>query len=257
MAVELAATEQGKGPPLVMLHGLFGSARNWASIAKRLAERRRVFALDMRNHGASPWADDMDYGAMAEDVCAFLDAAGLDRTALLGHSMGGKAAMLAALRHPGRIERLVVVDVAPAAYRPVLGAYVEAMQAVDLAGCTRRAEVDAQLRPAVPDPAVRQFLLQNLVAEDGRLRWRLNLDAIGRAMPAISGFPEPPDRSYDGPALFVAGGRSDYVRPEHEATIRRLFPRATVARVEDAGHWVHAEQPDAFLRTVEPFLAEG
>jgi esterase len=260
MTVRLAAVEYGEGPPLAILHGLFGSGRNWAGIAQRLAAHHRVIALNLRNHGASPWAETMEYAEMAEDVRATLNASGHRRYALLGHSMGGKVAMMAALGHGAEVERLVVVDIAPACYPPRHLAYVRAMRALDLGAVKRRAEADARLAPAVGEAAERAFLLQNLVfpsaAGGGEARWRINLATIERAMPGLSGFPSPPPAaSYRGPALFVAGGRSDYLRPEHEAEIRRLFPNARIARIADAGHWLHAERPQAFLDIVEPFLA--
>jgi pimeloyl-ACP methyl ester carboxylesterase len=173
--------------------------------------------------------------------------------------MGGKAAMVLALAHGAEVERLVVVDIAPVAYQPHHQGYVRAMRALDLGAITRRAEADARLAPAVGDAAERGFLLQNLVfpgaAEGGAARWRLNLAAIERAMQGLAGFPAlPPGAAYPGPALFIAGGRSDYLRPGYEPEIRRLFPNARIARVADAGHWLHAEQPQAFLDIAEPFL---
>jgi len=256
MTLRLAAVEYGEGPPLAILHGLFGAARNWAEVAQRLAAHHRVIALDLRNHGASPWADAMDYGAMADDVRATLEALGHRRFGLIGHSMGGKAAMVLALLHAEAVARLVVVDIAPLAHPPRHLGYVEAMRALDLAGIERRGTADARLAPAVPDAAERAFLLQNLVLAEGGARWRLNLAAIAQAMPSLAGFSIFPAGSrYPGPALFVAGGRSDYLRPEHEPAVRRLFPKARIARIAAAGHWLHVEQPQAFLDLVEPFLA--
>jgi esterase len=261
MTVRLAATEYGTSehperPPLAILHGLFGSGRNWTSIAQRLAADRRVIAFDLRNHGASAWAGGMQYGEMAEDLLAMLGERGYRRAALLGHSMGGKVAMMAALRDPDMVERLVVVDIAPVAYRPHHLALVRAMRALDLGGIKRRGEADQQLAPAIPDAAERGFLLQNLVFEDGQARWRLNLDAIEQKMPDLIGFPAVPDNAvYRGPTLFVGGANSDYLRVEHEPAIQRLFPEARIVRIENAGHWIHAERPAAFLETVEPFLA--
>jgi pimeloyl-ACP methyl ester carboxylesterase len=258
--IPLNTVEQGRedGPLLVVMHGLFGSAQNWATIARRLADRYRVVAVDMRNHGASPWDDAMTYDAMAGDVIALLRArapAGGGSAALLGHSMGGKAAMLAALREPGLVDRLIVADVAPAAYPPVLGAYVQAMRGVDLSGISRRAEADEHLKPRIPEPGIRAFLLLNLVQGPDGFRWRLNLPVLGRDMTLISGFPEvPAGTSYDGPTLFLRGERSDYVAAAHEPEIRRLFPRAEIATIDGAGHWVHAEKPDAFLDAVTRFL---
>jgi pimeloyl-ACP methyl ester carboxylesterase len=256
MALVLAAAEQGAGPPLVILHGLFGSATNWATVARRLAATHRVAALDLRNHGRSPWSDEVGYDAQAEDLAAFIRSRGWAAASLLGHSMGGKAAMVLALREPRLVARLVVCDVAPVAYPPTLGRYAEAMRAIDPRRISRRAEADALLRAMIPEEAIRAFLLQNLVAGPDGLHWRLNLDAIVAGIGIISGFPDlPAEAVYGGPTLFIRGGRSDYVRDEHRAVILRRFPRAAIVTVEGAGHWVHAEQPATFLDRVERFLA--
>jgi esterase len=256
MAIELAATEYGAGPPVAILHGLFGSGRNWQSIALQLAARHRVVAFDLRNHGASPWADGMSYGEMVDDLRASLRARSIGQAALLGHSMGGKVAMLAALLHPAEVDRLVVADIAPAPNPPTLLAYIRAMREADLRGVTRRSEVDTQLTGTVPDAAERAFLLQNLVVANGIAHWRLNLDVIEHEFPRIVAFPDlPPGTAYHGPSMFVAGARSNYIKPEHEPIILRLFPRTRIERIEGAGHWVHAEQPQAFLRAIGPFLS--
>jgi len=258
MPLELAANEFGSGPPVAILHGLFGSGRNWRSVAQHLAARHRVLTFDLRNHGASPWADGMSYGEMVEDLRASLRARGIDHAALVGHSMGGKAAMLMALLHPAEVDRLVIVDIAPAANPPNLLSYIRAMRAVDLRGVKRRAEIDVALAGAVPDPAERAFLLQNLLIDENAAHWRLNLKAIERDFPQILGFPDLlAGTAYPGAALFVAGARSNYIQPQHEPLIRRLFPRARIVRIEGAGHWVHAEQPQAFLQAVAPFLSSA
>jgi pimeloyl-ACP methyl ester carboxylesterase len=255
--VTLAAVEQGEGRPVVILHGLFGSAQNWTTVGRRLAASYRVIAADLRNHGASPHDPRMDYPAMAADLAALIEARAGGRAALVGHSMGGKAAMWLALARPALVERLVVVDVAPVSYRPTLQAYAAAMRAVPLRAGMRRAEADAALKEAIPDAGERAFLLQNLrFRADGPPEWRLNLAAIEPAVPTISAFPDPPAGArYDGPVLFVCGERSDYVRPEHHGRILALFPRAAFVVVPGAGHWVHAEAPEPFLRALEPFLA--
>lgn len=251
MALDLAYDVIGEGPPLVVLHGLFGSARNWRGIAKRLADRRRVYSVDLRNHGDSPWDDDMNYPAMADDLRAFLERHDIAGAAVMGHSMGGKAAMALALLYPEQVSRLIVVDVAPVAYDARLRTYARAMADVDLGAASRRAEVDALLAPGIPEAGIRAFLLQNLVARDGGLSWRLNLAVLDREMETIAGWPDDlMVRRYDGPAHFVAGGRSRYIRPEHRETILALFPAATYAIVPGAGHWVHAEKPEAFVRAV-------
>lgn len=258
MTLDLAAVEYGEGSPVIILHGLFGTGGNWAQIAKALATRHRVFALDLRNHGASPWAPTMSYAEMADDVRAFIQARGLGPVAGIGHSMGGKAAMMLALRDAAVVERLVVVDIAPASYPSRFLGYVRAMRAVDLTQISRRSQVAAQIAEAVPDSGERAFLLMNLEIEDGRARWRPNLEALERAIPEISGFPDlPAGQIYPGPALFVAGARSDYIKADHEAAIRQRFPQAQIEIIPDAGHWVHAERPDAFLQIVTPFLGGG
>jgi esterase len=257
MSLELAYDAFGEaGPPLVILHGLLGSARNWTGVAKELGATHRVFALDLRNHGRSPWAETMSFDDMADDVAAFIAGRGLERTALIGQSLGGKVAMRLALRRPERVERLLVVDVAPVAYGHSFASFVEAMQAVDLASVARRADAEAQLEGAIGDAAIRSFLLQNLVRTDAGFVWRVNLDALAANMAALLGFPAPPrDAAYRGPTLFIAGARSSYVKPEHRPLIARLFPAAEHAVIEGAGHWVHAERPTAFLEQAQRFLS--
>jgi esterase len=250
MSLRLASTEYGAGKPLAILHGLFGWGRNWATIAQHLAARHHVIALDLRNHGNSPWADTMAYAEMAEDVRDTLGG----RATLIGHSMGGKAAMVAALGGDW-VERLIIVDIAPVDYPPP-AAQLDAMRGLDLAAITRRSEADRLVAATIPNPAERAFLLQNLVFGDGPPHWRLNLTGIEQSMTDILGFPElPPDTQYSGPTLFIAGANSGYLRPEHEPAIRGLFPAAEIVRIPDASHWVHAEQPEAFLAAAEGFLA--
>ena len=255
-AVDLNAIRSGQGPSVVVAHGLFGSARNWTSVARRLAGRHAVHALDMRNHGASPWTDEMTYPAMAEDLLRYAATHGLSRPAAIGHSMGGKAAMAAALLAPERIGRLVVVDIAPVRYRHGFASLVDALAGLDLDGVDRRAVADERLSEAVPDAAVRGFLLQNLVLRDGRYVWRLNLAAIAAARDTLWDFPDlPPSAAFEGPTLLIGGGASDYIRPDHMPAVERYFPNAEYLRIPGAGHWVHAERPDAFLAAVEDFLA--
>lgn len=249
----LHATETGQGPPVALLHGLFGAGANLGAVARRLAERHRVISLDLRNHGASPHGPEMSYPAMAGDVLETLDALGAGRAALVGHSMGGKAAMTAALLRPGTVERLVVADIAPVRYPPAFRSYAEAMAAIPLAPGLTRARADAALAEAVPDKGVRAFLLQNLRFGD-RPSWRIGLGHIAAALPGIEGWDAPPGTVYPGPALFLSGARSDYVQPEHRPAIRALFPQARFAALRDAGHWLHADQPDAFAAVVGAFL---
>jgi esterase len=250
-AVEHAGPD---GVPLVVAHGLFGSARNWGTIAKRLAAARPVVAVDLRNHGESPWSPTQSYEAMAEDLAGTIADLG-GRADLLGHSMGGKAAMVLAASRPEAIRRLVVADIAPVAYAHSQIGYVEAMRALDLGRVTRRAEADRLLAEAVPDRGVRSFLLQSLAFDEGRPRWRLNLDALAAEMPRIMAFPDLEGR-FEGPALVLRGAASDYVRDAHRDAILRLLPGARIETLPEAGHWLHAERPDAFAAAVEAFLEE-
>ncbi len=257
MAVALAYQEFGAGEPLVILHGLFGSARNWQSIAKRLAGSHHVYTVDLRNHGRSPWAPTMTFAEMVDDLKAFLDRHALQRAIILGHSVGGKTAMAFTLEHPERTEALIVVDIAPVAYDHSFLPLVQAMQAVDLTGLERRSEAEARLIEGVPDAATRKFLMQNLVTAKHRLKWRINLEAIGTAMSTLTGFPDETSHEYEGRVLFISGQRSDYIAREHHDAIFTLFPQAEFAVIPNAGHRVHAEQPDAFLAAVVGFLESG
>ncbi|NPD17134.1 alpha/beta fold hydrolase [Xinfangfangia sp. D13-10-4-6] len=239
--------------PLVIAHGLFGSARNWNAIARRLADRRDVIAVDQRNHGESPRMAVQDYPAMADDIAEVIQSLG-GKVDLLGHSMGGKAAMQLALTRGDLIRRLVVADIAPVAYNHDQSHHIHAMQALPLQGLTSRGEADRQLALLVPDPALRAFFLQSLdLKAEGGPVWRLNLDVLLQEMPKIVGWPGTSGH-FDGPTLFLTGGESHYVRPEHRETIRALFPHSRFAKLPDAGHWLHAEKPREFEETVRVFL---
>ncbi len=251
----LHAVERGDGVPVALLHGLYGQASNFGGLQRRLAQGRRVIALDLRNHGASPHAPAMSYPDMAEDVLETLRAMEALPCALVGHSMGGKVAMCAALAAPAAVARLLVADIAPVAYDHAgfHARYVAAMQAVQLHPGLTRAEADAALADAVPDRATRGFLLLNLRL-GAEPSWRLNLDRIGPALPALAGWPQPDDPPYQGPTLFVGGGRSDYVRAEYREAIRALFPAARFVTLTNAGHWLHADDPEGFASTAEAFI---
>jgi pimeloyl-ACP methyl ester carboxylesterase len=255
MSVELHATEYGEGEPVAILHGLFGNGRNWTTFSHRLGAGYRTITFDLRNHGASPWSDTMDYVSMAEDVTAAMRARGHRRYTLIGHSMGGKTAMVAALRESHAVERLVIVDIAPVAYpTSPFAEYVRAMRALDLALVGRRRDADARLAAIVHNPAERGFLLQNLVLGDGPPHWKINLAAIEGALATLADFPTLP-HAYYGPALFIAGGKSPSLDPLHEPAVTALFPNAAMARLSEAGHWVHTDQPEEFLALITSFLA--
>ncbi|MBS0565246.1 MAG: alpha/beta fold hydrolase [Proteobacteria bacterium] len=239
-------------PPLLIAHGLFGSARNWGAIARRLASDRRVVAVDMRNHGDSFWADSHTYPDMAGDLAEVIESEGTSFD-VVGHSMGGKAAMMLALSRPELVNRLVVADIAPVAYHHSNLPLVAAMQGLDLTDLDARSEADRRLRPAVPEDGTRAFLLQSLDLKSVPPRWRLNLGVLGREMGGIVGWPEVAGSS-DRPALFLTGAASDYVRPEHRARIKALFPAARQAKIPGAGHWLHADKPREFEAAVRVFL---
>ncbi len=251
----LAFTDIGTAsrlPTLLIVHGLFGSARNWGAIARRLADDRRVVSVDMRNHGQSFRAETQSYADMAGDLAGVIAALGAP-VDVLGHSMGGKAAMQLALTHGELVARLVIADIAPVAYGHSQAHLVRAMRALDLGGLASRSEADRQLAAAVPDDGVRAFLLQSLDLKAEPPEWRLNLDVLEREMDRITGWPGTGGR-FDGPALFLTGALSDYVRPEHRDVIKPLFPQAKFAKIPGAGHWLHAERPREFEAAVRTFL---
>jgi len=214
MSLELAYAEYGPNtdlPTLFVLHGLYGSGRNWATVAKKLGDDRRVVTVDLRNHGDSPWADAMDYRSMAEDVGALIERRGAAPAAVLGHSMGGKTAMMLALTAPDLVERLAVVDIAPAPYdKPGVLVYADMLKGLDLSSMSRRGDVERALTADVPDPTVRAFLAQNIVTgDDGALHWRLNLDAIDTGIADLT-------------RLAHAAGRHPIRRPGPAARRRRI-----------------------------------
>ncbi|MEM7545805.1 MAG: alpha/beta fold hydrolase [Pseudomonadota bacterium] len=239
--------------PLVVVPGLFGSARNWRAHAKRLGPGRHVIAVDMRNHGSSGWNDVHDYPAMAGDLAELIEGIG-GHAAVLGHSMGGKAAMLLAQTRPDLVERLIVADIAPIAYDHDLLGEIDAMLATDLTGLTRRSEVEAALGAHIAIPAVRSFLAQSAILDDTP-RWSLNLKALSANMDLITGYPDE-QRSYPGQTMFLSGAASDYVLPEHHDLIVQRFPNARFEVLEGAGHWLHADKPREFLDAANGFLSD-
>lgn len=249
--------EAGQGKPLVIMHGLLGSSRNWGGIATKLGETHRVLALDMPNHGSSPWTEMADYPYMAAQVARFIEEEAGGSAAVVGHSMGGKAAMALALTRPELVEKLVVVDIAPVGYTHTFAPYIKAMRAAPLSTAERRGDIDAAMAGVIPDPRVRAFLMQNLEGGAGGYRWRPNLAVLGAAMEDILAFPRFPEGTqYNGPTLFLHGADSDYVLPQHEDVIMALFPQARFHSMEGANHWVHADKPAEFTKVVGEFLAE-
>ncbi|KQP14021.1 alpha/beta fold hydrolase [Pseudorhodoferax sp. Leaf267] len=254
--VELAFESLGEGPPVVILHGLFGAGRNWTQMAQALSANHRVILPDARNHGASPWSDSMSYADMALDVAALMQREGLEHPFVIGHSMGGKTAMALALADPQRIAGLAVIDIAPQAYADQFSTYVQAMRSLDVAAATSRRELQQALATKLGPTAPVDFLLQNLRRQGERFDWRINLMATSLCMGELCGFPDAlRNGRYDGPALFVHGADSDYVPPSAVPGIQALFPRAALQSIADAGHWVHADQPAALLRVLQHWLA--
>ena len=237
-------------PDLLIVHGLFGSGRNWGAIAKRLAPERRIVSVDQRNHGQSPWHDTHGYEDMAQDLADVIEAQGAPMD-VLGHSMGGKAAMVLALTRPELVNRLIVADIAPVKYEHDQNQNIASMRSVNLNGVTKRGDAVDQLAATIEDPTLRSFFTQSLDVKERR--WRLNLDVLEAEMPKILGFPEV-SGSFEGPTLFLAGATSDYVLPEHRPVIRDLFPKARFVKIAGAGHWLHAEKPREFIQTVQAWL---
>ena len=236
----------------MIVHGLYGSGRNWGVIAKRLSDSRHVVAVDQRNHGASPWFDKQSYEDMAADLAEVIEDIGAPCD-VLGHSMGGKAAMVLALTRPDLVNSLIVADIAPVAYEHTQIQYIEAMKAVDLSRVERRSDAAEQLRETVDNPALVPFFLQAIDVTEKR--WLLNLDTLAREMPKVLSFPEMSE-SYDGRTLFLSGAESDYVGRAHRDRIKALFPAAQFAKIPGAGHWLHAEKPREFEAAVRTWLED-
>jgi len=243
-----------EGEPLLVMHGLFGSLGNWNWHCRQLSKDFTVYGLDLRNHGASPHSEEMDYAHMAQDVLEFMDDHGLERVHLLGHSMGGKVAMQVALSAPERVDHLVVADIAPVTYRGEHDDIFAGLLAIAVDTLTNRAEADQILAPYEPDELVRQFLLTNLVKNpEGGFQWRINLPILQsnyerlRQRPTASG-------PFEGPTLFIKGALSNYITEKHRDEILARFPHAKVKLIMHTGHWLHAEKPQTFHRIVLQFL---
>jgi pimeloyl-ACP methyl ester carboxylesterase len=245
----------GEGRPLVIVHGLFGSGDNWLTLAGKLPGWK-AYLPDLRNHGRSPWHDAFSVADLAADLALFAGQQGLGPCPWVGHSLGGKAIMELALSRPDRVAGIAVVDMAPRASEARYPGFVAALRALDLDTITSRQEAQARLEPMIGDLPTLQFLLKSLVPDEqrpGRWRWRLHLESLERHYPEIWKAIEA-GRTWDGPALFLHGGASDYVRPGDEALIRELFPRAVLESVPGAGHWLHAEKPAEVLGALNRWL---
>ena len=246
------------GPDFVVLHGLFGSGKNWRSFAGSLEDDFQVWTLDARNHGDSPHADSMSYQQMAEDVARFFVENELENVVLLGHSMGGKTAMQLALQFPDRIAALIVVDIAPVCYDHLHKQLklIEAMQELDLAGEMSRSEIEKKLAVKIPEKRLLSFLMTNLNRQNGQFQWRIGLEQIAAGMPDLLNYPELKS-VFKGPVQFIGGENSTYLKFEYHALIRKYFPESRITMLENCGHWLHVEQPAAFQKTVNEFLQDN
>ena len=253
--MSLAFQSFGDGRPIVLLHGLFGSGDNLRVLARGLETHCRVLLPDLPNHGSSPHISSSTHEAMADAVEEFIHDQSLSNPILAGHSIGGKLAMLIALRRPERVPALISIDIAPRRYEASHREIMTAMRELPLGAIGGRRDADQVLEEALPNAAVRAFFLKNLVRDGEHYRWRLNLDAIAADYDALLGW-EPPGRTYDGPALFVGGEHSRYLQEERDTnTIRRQFPAAQIRMIPEAGHWLHVDKPEQLLTIMNRFLS--
>ena len=241
----------GLGPPLLILHGLFGSGSNWRTVARALAQTHTVYLVDLRNHGASPWADTMSYAEMAGDVSTLIQTLELDAPVVLGHSMGGKVAMALALLYPHQVGQMIVVDIAPVQYPGSMNSVAKAMMLPEVIVGANRTEVTRNLQRHLPDPAIAPFLMQNLLSTEAGFAWRINLVAIDQQMSQIIGFPsELKQLRYPGPSIAVVGEKSDYVVGADSALFAPMFEPIDLQIIHGAGHWVHTDKPAEFLKCI-------
>jgi len=261
-------TKIGQGHPLIILHGLYGSGSNWMSIAKKLSGFCEVYLVDQRNHGLSQHSNEHSYDAMMNDLISFMDEQGLKKAILLGHSMGGKTAIWTAINHPERISHLVVADISPLEYPLEEGArhhmqgherIMKALLSLDLSKVNSFRDADQMLEADFPDKGLRQFLMKNLgKVEEGTYAWKLNLSGLLSNLSNLSKGIVPELISDEGyrqyPVLFIRGENSNYIQEEDEFGIKRIFPLAQIATIKNAGHWLHAEQPEIFIDMVKRFL---
>ena len=252
--MQLNFRESGSGTAIFLLHGLLGSASNWKPVATELAKDNRVITPDLRNHGASPHAPVMGYSDMAGDIFELMDQLGLASVVLIGHSMGGKVAMQAALQEPQRVQSLAVLDIAPISYPHSHQQIYSAMGSLDLTSLSSRVMADANLQPYIGEKAMRQFVLTNLVQRDGEFGWRVNLEALIDCEEQILDFPAGSKSGFRGPVLFLSGSESDYVGAAGIQAIMDLFPQARMQVIADAGHWLHAERPGEVVSMLQGFV---
>lgn len=243
----------GDGSPIIILHGLFGSSDNWLSIARVLGESHTVYSIDQRNHGQSEHSDYFSYEIMAEDLREFILEHNIQNPIIIGHSMGGKVAMQFAVDHADIMKKLIVVDIAPKIYPVHHDTILEGLNSINMQTLTSRNEADEQLAKYVPDMGTRQFLLKNIARTAEGFAWKINLPVIETGIEQI-GVGLEPNAHYDGETLFIRGKNSNYIKDEDEVTLKHYFPNSELVTIENAGHWVHAEQPETFLAAIKAFV---
>lgn len=252
--MQLHFKKTGQGKPLIILHGLFGSADNWLNIAKGLERDFTTYLVDLRNHGDSPHHEDWNYEVMAKDLAQFMQDQGLEKAHIMGHSMGGKTAMTFALAYPDQVDRLIIVDIAPRYYPVHHQTILEGLNAIDLDKLKSRKEAEDVLGQYVNDKGIRQFLLKSLGRDkEGKFVWKINLPVITDKIKNVSEAIDQ-DRQFDHPTLFIGGANSDYIQEKDKTEIEKYFPHSQIVKIKNAGHWIHAEQPEAVIRTVKAFL---
>ncbi len=255
MSAQLSFETYGQGEPVIILHGLFGSARNWRGIARKLSDHYQIFCVDLRNHGNSEHAESMEYMEMADDLRQFIQDRCLEKVAIIGHSMGGKTAMAFALEYEEIVDKLVILDIAPVQYKNEFDQLVDAMLALELSDISSMSRANDLLKPDIRDAGLRLFLLQNLTREADGFRWRINLPAIKAALPDIGAFPSfTVSTQYGGPTLFLGGETSAYIQHRDHENISSFFPEADIVSVSSADHWIHADQPQRVIEEIIRFL---
>ncbi len=245
----------GEGEPVIIMHGMFGTLDNWQTIAKKLAKNYMVFIVDLRNHGRSPHSEEFSYTIMAEDIKEFMESNWVFKAHIVGHSMGGKVAMQFATEHPDMVDKLCIVDIAPKAYKGNHQSIFEALFAIDLDKIHSRQEANHFLQERIPDYGVRQFILKNLSINknSGKYEWKMNLPVIHNSYQHILGESVLKEQ-FEGTTLFIGGSNSKYIIPDETTNYKTYFPNAEFTWIQNAGHWVHAEQPKLFLDKLEQFL---
>lgn len=263
--MDLFYRKYGEGPPLIILHGLYGSSDNWVSVGRELAENFEVYLIDQRNHGKSPHTVDHNYDLMKEDLHEFMEQHDIEKAIILGHSMGGKTAMFFAADYPEKISHLIVVDISPRSYKTTSSSQlkmhesiIRAMYNLDFYGIQNRQEIDDVLAKSILQDRIRQFLLKNIHrSKDNEYSWSINIktiknelrnimDGLDENQPAITGFP----------VLFIKGEKSDYIMDKDKEMIENIFPYADFETIPNAGHWLHAEQPELFMEKVTEFILQ-